>query len=223
MSRIPIRAQVAVAFACALALVLAATGAFVYLRLGSDLAQALDRELRQRADDLRALVEQGSGTLARTPGVLVERGESFAQLLDPAGAVIDTSATLGPTPLLAGEQLAMRCASRPSSTGMPSPASTSRPYCSPFPSSRRGVGSSSWSAPPARIATRRSPISAPNSDRRPHRAGPGDGVPATLFAGAGLAAVEAMRRRAAAISADRPGERLPVPPTRDELERLGHT
>src|SRR5207302_1579771 len=44
-----------------------------------------------------------------------------------------------------------------------------------------------------------------------------------LLAGAGLRAVEAMRRRAAAISADRPGERLPVPPTGDELERLGTT
>jgi signal transduction histidine kinase len=32
-----------------------------------------------------------------------------------------------------------------------------------------------------------------------------------------------MRRRAAEISAETPGERLPVPPTRDELERLGET
>src|SRR5204863_7533754 len=44
-----------------------------------------------------------------------------------------------------------------------------------------------------------------------------------LLAGAGLRAVEAMRRRAEEISADRPGERLPVPRTRDELERLGET
>ena len=32
-----------------------------------------------------------------------------------------------------------------------------------------------------------------------------------------------MRARAAAISADTPGERLPVPPTRDEIERLAET
>ncbi len=32
-----------------------------------------------------------------------------------------------------------------------------------------------------------------------------------------------MRRRASAISAETPGERLPVPPTGDELERLGAT
>ena len=35
--------------------------------------------------------------------------------------------------------------------------------------------------------------------------------------------VDAMRRRATDISADRPGERLPVPPTGDELQRLGTT
>src|SRR5439155_26769516 len=44
-----------------------------------------------------------------------------------------------------------------------------------------------------------------------------------LLAGLSLRPVEAMRRRAAAISAETPGERLPVPATRDELERLGET
>ena len=44
-----------------------------------------------------------------------------------------------------------------------------------------------------------------------------------LLAGLSLKQVESMRRRAAAISADTPGERLPVPPTGDELERLAET
>ena len=44
-----------------------------------------------------------------------------------------------------------------------------------------------------------------------------------FLAGLSLRPVEAMRRRAAAISAETPGERLPVPPTGDELERLGET
>src|SRR5262249_46384728 len=35
--------------------------------------------------------------------------------------------------------------------------------------------------------------------------------------------VESMRRRAAAISGETPGERLPVPPTGDEMQRLGET
>ena len=43
------------------------------------------------------------------------------------------------------------------------------------------------------------------------------------LAGLALRPVESMRRRAAAISAERPGERLPVPQTGDEVERLGET
>ena len=42
-------------------------------------------------------------------------------------------------------------------------------------------------------------------------------------AGSALRPVERMRRRAAEISAGDPGERLPVPPTDDELGRLGTT
>jgi signal transduction histidine kinase len=44
-----------------------------------------------------------------------------------------------------------------------------------------------------------------------------------FLAGLSLRAVESMRQRAAAISAETPGERLPVPRTGDELERLGET
>jgi len=44
-----------------------------------------------------------------------------------------------------------------------------------------------------------------------------------LLAGLALRPVESMRRRAAAIGAETPGERLPVPDTGDELERLGNT
>jgi two-component system, OmpR family, sensor kinase len=44
-----------------------------------------------------------------------------------------------------------------------------------------------------------------------------------LLAGAALRPVEAMRRRAAEISADTTGERLPVPAANDEIHRLGTT
>jgi two-component system, OmpR family, sensor kinase len=46
---------------------------------------------------------------------------------------------------------------------------------------------------------------------------------AWLLAGAALRPVERMRREADAISVSRPGRRLPVPGTNDEVARLGHT
>jgi hypothetical protein len=56
VSRIPIRLRVAAAFAIAIAVVLAASGWYLYTSLGDHLSNALDRELRVRADDLTAVV-----------------------------------------------------------------------------------------------------------------------------------------------------------------------
>ncbi|MFL5911082.1 MAG: hypothetical protein ACJ768_10990, partial [Gaiellaceae bacterium] len=82
MSRVPLRVRVAAAFAAAMAVVLTATGVFLYQRLGDDLARSLDQDLRLRAQDLSALVRAPDGSLAtESGGRLVERGESFAELL----------------------------------------------------------------------------------------------------------------------------------------------
>src|SRR5262245_64692081 len=49
------------------------------------------------------------------------------------------------------------------------------------------------------------------------------GLGGYLLAGAALRPIEAMRRRAAEISASSLDERLPVPPANDEVARLGVT
>jgi signal transduction histidine kinase len=223
MSRLPIRVRVAVAFAAAMAVVLAATGAFVYARLGDDLARALDTDLRLRAQDLATLVADPRESLAAETDRLVERGESFAQLLSGRGRVIETTAPLGRTALLDASQLT-RARGGPLFTDRPSvPGLNEGARLLAVPVTRQGrplvlvVG-----------ATRENRAEALRSLRTELLvAGPVALVLATvlgyLLAGAGLRAVERMRRRAAGISADRPGERLPVPRTGDELERLGQT
>ena len=100
MSRLPIRLRVAAAFAVAMALVLAGTGAYVYAKLGSDLNHALDQDLRVRGEDLSALVAGGGSLAHESSGRLVERGESFAQVLDARGVVIDASRSVGRRPFL---------------------------------------------------------------------------------------------------------------------------
>jgi two-component system OmpR family sensor kinase len=64
MTRMPVRLRVAVAFAIAMALVLAGTGIFIYARLSDDLATSLDQTLRQRAQDVSALVSDPHRSLA---------------------------------------------------------------------------------------------------------------------------------------------------------------
>src|SRR3954451_19259491 len=82
MRRLPVRVRMATAFAVAMAVVLAATGLYVYTRVGDDLNQALDQDLRLRGQDLSVVVAHRAAPLtAESGGRLIERGESFAQLL----------------------------------------------------------------------------------------------------------------------------------------------
>ena len=106
MSRLPIRLRMTAVFALALAVVLAGSGFFLYLRLSSHLAFALDSELQLRAQDLAALVSPPHASLARaSAGRFIESGESYAQLIAPDGRVLDATQPLGHTRLLAARDL----------------------------------------------------------------------------------------------------------------------
>src|SRR5436190_2055753 len=105
MSRTPIRMRVAAAFALAMVIVLAGAGAQIYSRVGDDLAHALDQDLRLRAQDVSALVTAGGSLSTKSSSRLIESGESFAQLLDQRGSVLDTTRTLGTRPLLVPAQI----------------------------------------------------------------------------------------------------------------------
>jgi hypothetical protein len=216
MKRLPIRLRVAVAFALAMAVVLAGTGAFLYARLGADLSGALDQGLRLRAQDLSALVRQRDGSLAAAAsGVLVEHGESFAQLVGPRGRVLETTPSLGTRPLLRRDEL-RSALQRPLFVDRPGVHGLDEPARLLATSVERGqrrlllvVGASRENRAEALSNLRTELLIV----------GPVALVLATglgyLLAGAGLRTVEAMRRRAAEISADRLAERLPIPPSGD--------
>jgi two-component system OmpR family sensor kinase len=207
-----------------MALVLAATGWFLYARLDSQLSAALDRSLRLRAHDLGALVrgrDIGLSTASGTP--FVEHGEAFAQLLDARGRVLDATPPLRSRALLdADEFRAARrgptFANRATVPGLDEP---SRLLATPVV--RRGrrlvlvVGATRGDADETLSSLRNVLlIAGPIALALASLAG-------YLLAGLSLRPVESMRRRAAAISAETPGQRLPVPRTGDEVERLGET
>ena len=224
IARLPIRVRLAAAFALAMAAVLAGSALYLYLRLDSHLSVALDRELRLRAQDLAVVAASPTSRLALdSGGRLVERGESYAQVLDADGRVLDATRPLGRTPLLdAGE---LRAAlHRPQYAGRPRVPGLDEPS--------RLLGTAvSRAGKPAVLV-----VGTTTGDRSETLAsfrdellvaGPVALLLATgigyLLAGASLRQVEAMRRRAAAISAATADERLPVPPARDELHRLAET
>jgi two-component system, OmpR family, sensor kinase len=224
VSRLPIRIRVTVAFAFAMAAVLAGSGWFLYARLDSHLSLALDRDLQLRSQDLATLVRQPHASLAQDRGGrFIEPGESYAQLLDPSGRVLDATRPLATASLL--DETELRAArerpvygTRSSVAGLNEP---SRLLASPVTRAGRRlvlvVGATSQNGAETLASFRNElliagPIALALAS-----------VLGYLLAGLALRQVESMRRRAAAISADTPGERLPVPQTADELQRLGET
>jgi signal transduction histidine kinase len=224
MSRIPIRLRVAGAFALAMALVLATTGFFLYKRVDSHLSTSLNHALELRSHDLTEVVVEPGKPLEHANGTpFIEQGEAFAQLLDDRGRVLDATRPLRARSLLSAEELrearsAPLMRDRSSVPGLDEPA---RLLAQPVVRDGKKLV--------LVVGATRADISEALSGLRAELliAGPVAlllaSIAGYLLAGVSLRAVESMRRRAAAISADRPGARLPVPQTRDELQRLGET
>jgi heavy metal sensor kinase len=222
LAGLPIRLRLTLVFALAMALVLAGVGWLVYAHVASDLKGSLDQQLRSRAQDVSALVRR-DGSLESTGGALVEHGESFAELLAPTGTVLDATHPIGRVALLTPAQLAgartrMVLADRDSVPGLNEKA---RMLALPV---RRG---------PQRLVLVVGTTKENNAETLQSVlnafliGGPLALVLASLagygLAGAALRPIEAMRRRAADISASSLDDRLPVPPTQDEVSRLGET
>jgi heavy metal sensor kinase len=221
VSRLPIRLRLTLVFAVIMAVVLLLAGGLVYARVSTNLDNALDEQLRSRAQDVSALVRR-DGSLKSTHGTLIERGETFAELLNMNGSVIDATSLVGRKPLLPPE-LARTLRGpvfidRSSVPGLDEPA---RMLALPI---QRGqsrlvlvVGATRANRTETLLSLRNAfLIGGPLALILASLAGYG-------LAGAALRPIEAMRRRAADISASSLDDRLPVPPGGDEVSRLGET
>ena len=203
MSRIPIRIRLTLFFALAMAIVLAAVGLFVYLRVASDLNRAIDKDLRARGQALSALVQRGG-----SPHATGSAG-TFADFVSPGGR----------SQVLSRDQLA-RAADHSTFfdvTRLPGQDDPGRVLALPLRNGTLLVGAT---------------LEHRNDTLTSLKAAFLVGGPIALIlmslggyllAGAALRPIEAMRRRAAEISATSLDERLPVPPADDEVSRLGRT
>lgn len=209
----PIRLRLTLAFAVVMAAVLAGMSVFVYLRVGSALLASVDQALTPQAREAAGRVHEDRGLVDPDAG----GGTTLAEFVTRAGTV--TRSSPARLPLLVPQGNLDRIAA---GTGLRGSIELSRP-------------SGEWrylavSARGGTVVVARSLAPRAESLRRLFRellfAAPLALLLAS-FAGYGLAAaalrpVEAMRRRAAAVSATSPG-RLPVPAGRDEISRLATT
>ena len=211
MRSLPIRVRLTLAFAVVMAAVLAGMGLFVYLRVGGALITSVDQSLNLQAREAASHASEGKH-LVDPDGT---GGVTFAEFVTPTGAV--TRSTPAHLPLLLSQQQIARIAGGRAMRG-----SIERP-------------NGDWrylavQAPGGVVIVARSLEPREESLSRLLRellfASPLALLLAALggygLAAAALRPVEAMRRRAAAVSATAPG-RLPVPSSRDEISRLATT
>jgi two-component system, OmpR family, sensor kinase len=221
VSRLPLRVKLTLAFTVVMAVVLGLTGVLLYTRFESELKATFDEGLRSRADEVVTLAGPDGSSLGVTSvRRLVERGESFAQVLDREGKVLGATPPLDSRPVLDAETA--RVLTRPTffdRDRLPGVDDPVRLFVRPINEAGRVVVVG---------AARDDRDEALSSLAVLLLAGGPIALLLASLAGYGMAAaalrpVEAMRRRAEAISALGSGERLPVPPADDELGRLGST
>jgi signal transduction histidine kinase len=220
MSRVPLRIRLTLVFTLALTIMLAATGAFVYQRHRTDLDAAIEQGLRARAAELANLARADGtrGTLRATR--LQEADESVTAVLAGDGTIVDATPNVPGRSLLDPAQLArVRQAPTILDIAVPGFDAPVRVLAGRLDGGPEigVVGVARADRDEALAALRKALlIAAPFA------------VLAAALATYALAAlalrpVEAMRRRAAEITVTRDDDRLPVPPTNDELSRLGET
>jgi signal transduction histidine kinase len=225
MSRFPTRARLTLAFAAVMAVALTALGLFAYHRIADGLSQDLDRELAARAQDLTGLLTRTPpGSLQDLAGTgLVERGESFAEVVAPDGTVLAATSTLRGRPLLSRAEVRAAAhrtlmLNRPDAPGLDEPArllatrvTTDGRDAVLIVGNTRENGAESLARVRGQLL-----LLLPLFLMVTTACG-------YLLSGAALRPVEAMRRRAAGMTAEGSGQRVPVPPGHDELARLGET
>jgi heavy metal sensor kinase len=226
MSRLPIRLRLAGAFAVVMALVLVATGLFVYERTASDLERQLDRELAARLAGVVAIVRDDGDDLGdprQDPLARVDP-EGVVQVLGPNGDVAGATAEqLARKPLLDSETVARMVSGELRSADVEAPVLGEPLRLVGRQTEDDGVEYTVLVG--ASLEERDQALS--SLSRLLLLGGPIALLLASL-AGYGVASgalrpVEAMRRRAAEISDRDPGQRLPVPSSRDEIASLGTT
>ena len=221
MSRIPIRIRLTLAFVLALGIVLAGLGAVVYTRFENSLNDNTDRALRSRATDIAALIDRSGPRIPGAQGErFIESEESFTQILDDQGRIVDATSRASSRALLTADQI--RRAQEDGSltlTGQDvvEEGDPARLFAVPVDGYTLVVGQATDDNEES-LTTLRLLL--------------GIGLPIALIlaslagyavAAAALRPVEAMRRKAAGVSHERPGEQLPIPPADDEIRRLGET
>lgn len=220
MMRLPIRLRLTLAFMAAMTVVLLAGGLVLHKRLSATLTDQVDERLRTRAAVIADALGRATATAAIRSDAPTDE-DSFAQIVSDDGRLVAASGGTGRVSIA------------------PGPAEGAPRY------EERRVVEADGDSEPARIVSLAvrsgdGPVILVIGESLTDRRDALDGLtrqlailgPAALaiasllgylVAGGALRPVDAMRRRAEEIGPQTSGDRLPLPPARDEVRRLGET
>ena len=206
MSSVPIRLRLTLAFALAMAVVLAVAGALVYLRVDASLTEQLDEGLDARAAALVPLARSGEPLPRSGDEVLAELvtgGGSELVSADEVTRALDDPIVVEREEVTALEGEAARLLLTRVDTEAGPGVLVVGASLEEREEALDGLLAALLVGGPLALL-----------------AASGAGY---VIAGAALRPVEEMRRRAAEVSGDEPGARLPLPEANDEIRRLGTT
>jgi signal transduction histidine kinase len=201
--------------------VLAGTGLFLRLRLETNLDESIDRDLQSRSGDVIALLRSGEYHLGEpVRSILNGQGTNFAQILTRSGRLFDPHSQRG-RPLLSRAELKRAPLFVEGLGGPVRGGQPVRLLVTPIGFERHRL----YVVVGASLSARDNALDSLTTLLL--IGGPVALLLASLAAygtaRAALRPVDAMRRRAAEISAAETERRLPLPPAQDELRRLGET
>jgi hypothetical protein len=100
LTRAPLRLRLTLAFALCMATVLLALGGFLYVQLGAELLGGIDLELRSRGGVIVSALGERGPVPIDAGRKLIDPDEAFAQILDPAGGIVEATPAVAATPML---------------------------------------------------------------------------------------------------------------------------
>jgi two-component system, OmpR family, sensor kinase len=215
LDRVPIRLKLALTFAGMMIVLFGVLSLLLYIQFAAGLDAGIKSSLDTRAVDLSATASEPDPRLSAHP-VLPEGSDGFAQIVSPTGRVLAYTPGRGDRSLLSASQLAGALHRRVEvNQGERVQLLAYRP--APRSPNVLVVGVSTADRDSALASLQRLLfIGGPIALLIACAAG-------YIVAAKALGPVETMRRRAAAMCGFGSDERLPVPPARDEIQRLGET
>ena len=215
LSSLPLRLRLTLAYTGVMAFVLAIVCVFLFLHTRAGIDQGIDDALALRAHDVAAVARIGDpAALLRTPALPAGQIGDVVQVVDAEGRIVAATPSARRALLSAGE---LRDAQR--RRIVRDRGESLRVLAQPVGAARRVVvvGADLPQREHALdVLTGALLIGGPLALALAALAG-------YALASGALRPVEAMRRRAATISAADPDARLPLPEARDEIRRLGET